>query len=403
MKQDFRIKLDGDTRAVSYTGVDAETSQSGDIVVTQKGVRTMVRRYLKSMNKDLYKLPIVFKYYKASNGLDIYIDGITGDELREILTRFDQFTAGSATRDVKTNYLISFDLRSLSILNGTPTRKRQSTPRPTPTPQSSGLPQQTRIYIPTHEGTGEFDNMIFKTWSDFQNALKKIYDNWSKNPMGYDKVKIQIEWSNGKQIVDRVDVGDSKGDFNPNKEFIGDYIKKQNSAMYGSNFQNRPSPDDRDSVSWTDEAQSQSAPAPTQSQPQTPTPQMPTNTPAIPSNTNPYILTETEMITSYGGDWQKEVDWFDEMNDLFGQTLRNDEVQELMKGIDVQIVDKNGDDFFINIEATSLNLALKYPNYTRQQFLTITEGLTIIGKAGSDRANFAIASINNYIKNNNIQ
>ena len=392
MKQDFRIKLDGDTRAVSYTGVDAETSQSGDIVVTQKGVRTMVRRYLKSMNKDLYKLPIVFKYYKASNGLDIYIDGITGDELREILTRFDQFTAGSATRDVKTNYLISFDLRSLSILNGTPTRKRQSTPRPTPAPQSSGKPKATDITIIFHEGTGEFDGVTFTSWQSFQDALSKIYDNWNNNPSGYDKVKIEINWENGKKLIDRVDVGNNRGDFNPNNEFIGEYIKKQNSAMYASNFDLK----ERNSVSWEDPMSSSSAP-------QTTPPQMPTNTPAIPSNTNPYILTETEMITSYGGDWQKEVDWFDEMNDLFGQTLSNDEVQELMKGIDVQIVDKNGDDFFINIEATSLNLALKYPNYTRQQFLTITEGLTIIGKAGSDRANFAIASINNYIKNNNIQ
>jgi len=74
-----------------------------------------------------------------------------------------------------------------------------------------------------------------------------------------------------------------------------------------------------------------------------------------------------------------------------------------MKGIDVQVYDKNGDDFFINIEATSLNLALKYPSYTKQQFQTIIDGLNIMVDAGSEKAANAIYSIINYIKNNNIQ
>lgn len=286
MKQDFRIKLDGDTRAVSYRNIEVESSSNG-IVVTPKGVKLMVRQYLKSILKNIYKLPISFKYYKSSNGLDIYIQGITGDELRDILTKFDQFTIGNAIRDVKTNYLISFDLRSLSILNGTSTRKRQSTPRPTPQTPTSGKPKATA-----------------------------------------------------------------------------------------------------------------SAP---QTTPQTPTPQMPTNTPAIPSNTQPYILTREEMKLTYGDDWEVKVEWFDEMNSLFGRLLTDEETKWILTGIDVQVTDNDGEEFFINAQSTSLNLITKYPNYTLQQFETITEGLNIMVDAGSELAANAIYSITNYIKNNNIK
>lgn len=380
MKHDFRTKLDGDSRAVSYRNIEA--SLGYEYFVDVKGIKTMIRQYLKSMYKNIYAKPISFKYYKSSNGLDVYIDNITGDELREITTKFDQFTSGSVLTDVTRGKLITFGLRSLAVLNGTPSGKPSRKPsakptsapqsnavkklkkiqiwkggvkieefdnwkdandyfykvwsdsRPyskrdfwveviwdgihmskkvvvdseskkdifqtflydyfyppstsldkdwitqrdtlqwtdnlqspqsqsTPAPQLNGLPKQTRIYIHTHEGTGEFDNMIFKTWSDLQNALKKIYDNWSKNPYGYDKVKIEIEWENGKHLLDRVDVGNEKnGDFNPNVEFIGDYIKKQDGSMFSSNFDKRPSPNDRDSVSWQDETQTQSAQAP---------------------------------------------------------------------------------------------------------------------------------------------
>jgi hypothetical protein len=246
MKQNFRIKLDGDSRAVSFRNIEV-TSSSNGIVVTPKGVKTMIRQYLKSIEKKIYEYPISFKYYKKSNGLDIKINGITGDEIRSLLPKFDQFTEGNAFRDVSTNYLISFDLRSLALLNGTPNARPTTTPAPTPAPQpSSELPKATKIYIRNHEGTGEFDNTTFTSWSDLQNALEKIYDNWSKNPDGYDKVQLEFEWQDGETLKCRVDVGDeNSGNYNPTNEFIGDYLKKIY-GKYGS------------VVSWQDDEETES-------------------------------------------------------------------------------------------------------------------------------------------------
>lgn len=250
-KRNFRIKLDGDKRAVSYRNIEVNVDAIFDYKVTPKGVRTMVRQYLKSINKKIYEYPISFKYYKKSNGLDVKFDGISGNEIRELLPKLEQFTSGNVFRDVTENYKITFDLKSLVIFNGTPNTKSTNTPAPAPAPQTSGgLPKATKIKIVWHEGTGAFDNTTFATWFDLQKALEKIYDNWSSNPYGYDKVKVEIEWENGKKLLDRIDVGD---DFKPYQNFIGDYLKEQNGAMYSSNFDKRPSPDDRDSVSWTDE------------------------------------------------------------------------------------------------------------------------------------------------------
>jgi len=255
MKHDFRIKLQGDSRAVSYKNIEANLMQYNNYIDV-KGVKTMIRQYLKSMYKDVYKLPIKFKYKKTDGILEVVIDGIKQPNFGKLIKAFDQFTyENSPKTDIKSGKELSFLVSRINLFNGTPFETPNATPTTTPAPESapqssSGLPKATRIYIHTHEGTGEFDNMIFKTWSDLQNALKKIYDNWSTNPYGYDKVKVEIEWENGKKLLDRIDVGD---DFKPYQTFIGEYLKEQNGAMFSSNFDKRPSPDDRDSVSWTDE------------------------------------------------------------------------------------------------------------------------------------------------------
>jgi hypothetical protein len=132
MKYNFRIKLDGDSRAVSYRNIEITIGSTGTLDVTPKGVRTMIRQYLKSTEKTIYKYPISFKYFKKSNGLDIKINGITGDEIRNLLPKFDQFTEGNAIRDVSQNYLITFGLRSLALYNGTPNAKPTTTPAPAP-------------------------------------------------------------------------------------------------------------------------------------------------------------------------------------------------------------------------------------------------------------------------------
>ena len=74
--------------------------------------------------------------------------------------------------------------------------------------------QIKKITIVWHEGTGEFDGKVFNSWQGLQYALNKIYNDYKTDGGGgYDKVKIVFEWSNGKTLTDRVDVGDSGGDF----------------------------------------------------------------------------------------------------------------------------------------------------------------------------------------------
>lgn len=115
---------------------------------------------------------------------------------------------------------------------------------------SSSLPHATLLKINWHEGTGEFDNYEAKSWQDLHHKFERIYSEYKKDGGGgYDKVKVEIKWSNGKHIVDRVDVGDNGSDFNPLNEFVGDYLKKQTSVMYESNFNQG----ERDAVSWKDE------------------------------------------------------------------------------------------------------------------------------------------------------
>ncbi len=102
------------------------------------------------------------------------------------------------------------------------------------------------IKIEWNEGSPDFSGKKFTTWRDFQDALRRVYSNHSGR--GYNKVKVHFEWENGKTIVDRIDVGNSGGDFNPDREFIGDYLKKQNGSMYKSSLDKGT----RGLVSWID-------------------------------------------------------------------------------------------------------------------------------------------------------
>jgi hypothetical protein len=81
--------------------------------------------------------------------------------------------------------------------------------------------------------TGEFDEgETFYTWNDFQAKTKTI----DVSGGGYQKTKLFILWENNRALIDRVDFGNSEGDFDPNRDFIGDYIGNQTGAMYWSNF-----------------------------------------------------------------------------------------------------------------------------------------------------------------------
>ena len=101
------------------------------------------------------------------------------------------------------------------------------------------------------------DSPAFDRWGAFQNFLGELYDTdqwWRKekgmSEGGYTKVKAKIIWKDGTTLVDRIDLGPSEGDFNPNKEYVGDYLRKQNQAMYESDFSTEKP---RTNYSWVDE------------------------------------------------------------------------------------------------------------------------------------------------------
>ena len=97
----------------------------------------------------------------------------------------------------------------------------------------------------------------FDRWDAFQNFLGEAFDTdqWYRKEQGmseggYTKVKAKIIWQDGTKLTDRIDLGSSEGDFNPNNEFIGDYLRKQNQAMYESDFSSEKP---RSNYSWSDE------------------------------------------------------------------------------------------------------------------------------------------------------
>jgi hypothetical protein len=78
----------------------------------------------------------------------------------------------------------------------------------------------------------DLDSGLYVTWNSFQNKLKTLNLDYG----GYDKTKVTIVWENYRVIIDRIDIGKSEGDFDPNREFIGDYLSKQTQAHFWSNF-----------------------------------------------------------------------------------------------------------------------------------------------------------------------
>jgi len=122
---------------------------------------------------------------------------------------------------------------------------------------------------PDTSPTGEFPFTV-STYRELQDFLQKVFDERDEGYGGYSKVKVHIEWENGDYLTDRVDVGNSRGDFNPNNEQIGSYLRgegvgsKNRGTMYGSSFQYETEDGSkggivtettRDNVSWSDTKQ----------------------------------------------------------------------------------------------------------------------------------------------------
>ncbi len=129
-----------------------------------------------------------------------------------------------------------------------PIQKPKKAPKNTPAKKgTSGLIPLKQITMHWHEGEQHHaKDAVFKTWKAFHEGLKPILEDGP----GYNKVKFTAEWENGKQMIDRIDVGTGGGDYNPEKETPGEYLKKQKSAYYDANLNEL----DRKDLSWSDEA-----------------------------------------------------------------------------------------------------------------------------------------------------
>lgn len=92
--------------------------------------------------------------------------------------------------------------------------------------------------IEWHEGVElGLEGIQFRNWHDVQEAFNKLYASYvQRGSLGYDKVKVAILWDNGKQIIDRIDVGNHGSDYCANRETVGEYLKRQKSVMHESNL-----------------------------------------------------------------------------------------------------------------------------------------------------------------------
>jgi polyhydroxyalkanoate synthesis regulator phasin len=91
--------------------------------------------------------------------------------------------------------------------------------------QPSNLIPIDFIEIVYNEGTIDVSGK-YSTWDGLTNALKEVHEAWRDNGgLGYNKVKIKVQFSDGMTLLERVDIGDSdNGDFDPNLKNVADYL-----------------------------------------------------------------------------------------------------------------------------------------------------------------------------------
>ena len=95
--------------------------------------------------------------------------------------------------------------------------------------------KKLKMITVVYSENADLDTSVYVTWKAFQDKLKTL----KITSDGYDKTKVFILWENNKAILDRIDIGQSEGDFNPNTKFVGDFLSSQTSAMFWSNFIDR--------------------------------------------------------------------------------------------------------------------------------------------------------------------
>jgi hypothetical protein len=91
-------------------------------------------------------------------------------------------------------------------------------------------PKSTTDKVPIKSIKLIYDDEEFDSFNALDAFLKVEYYENSETKLpstGYDKYKIEFIWQDGSRIVDRIDIGKSKGDYNPFKETLSEYYAKQ--------------------------------------------------------------------------------------------------------------------------------------------------------------------------------
>ena len=88
----------------------------------------------------------------------------------------------------------------------------------------------------------EWAGSEFNTWSGLQRILKEIKnDDFSASGGYYTNVKVNVEFEDGFEFDARVNVGSKDaGNFDPDLEYVGDFIAKQVGVKDAYMWQDKP-------------------------------------------------------------------------------------------------------------------------------------------------------------------
>lgn len=83
-----------------------------------------------------------------------------------------------------------------------------------------------KITILWHEGYGQYDGKEFTSWDKLQHAFNRIYKDHGDD-LGYSKVKVQFDWTDGTKDQTRIDVSNAGCDYCPKRETIREHIQNR--------------------------------------------------------------------------------------------------------------------------------------------------------------------------------
>lgn len=159
------------------------------------------------------------------------LEKITNAGLKSVIQKnIEQFDESKATDKGKEQIKLMYELVEKkfpdAIKKEVEPKKEETKKEEKTEPKDGKKIYLSKVFIHWTEGSSQkpqgYKDLEVKSMDELQEILSTLYDDKE----GYSKVKIEFTWTDGKTILDRADVGSSKGDFNPSKENIKDYLKK---------------------------------------------------------------------------------------------------------------------------------------------------------------------------------